>query len=189
MTHLLNCPVCGYTEIAGNTCPNCDTDISLLRSLAELPVAVPLAATNSLLVDTANISSNSFPLFWRAGWQWGVALLILVLGITLGALGSFFFLKPAQLHTTTASSPSSVTKGETKTPRIITQIPIASKQPTQYTVKPEDNLTVITEKSCGKNKSWQLMVRANPQLKSRPNLINVGEVLKLPNCKSPNEFP
>jgi hypothetical protein len=37
MTHLLNCPVCGYKEIEGNTCPNCDADLSLIRSLTELP--------------------------------------------------------------------------------------------------------------------------------------------------------
>lgn len=183
MTHLLNCPVCGYTEIAGNSCPNCDTDISLLRSLAELPVAESLASATSLTVDTANIP-NSSPLFWRAGWQIGIALLILILGIALGASGSFFFLQPAQLLTTTASPPtSSTTQSETKTPTVITQTPIAPKQPTLYTVKLGDNLTVITEKSCGQGKPWQLMVKANLQLKSRPNYINVGEVLNLPNCE------
>lgn len=185
MTHLLNCPVCGYKEIAGNTCPNCDTDISLLRSLAELPVSVSSAATTSLPIDTTtDIPSNSSRRFSRIGWQMGVALLILILGIALGATGSFFFLQPSQLLTTVAKPPSSITtQGEAKTPTAITQAPIAPKKPTQYIVKPGDNLTVITEKSCGKNKPWQLTIEANPQLKSRPNYINVGEVLNLPNCE------
>jgi hypothetical protein len=184
MTHLLNCPVCGYKEIASNTCPNCDTDISLLRSLAELPVSVPSAAATSLSIDTGDIVSISSLRFSRTGWQVGVALLILVLGIALGGSGSFFFLQRSQLLTTTPSPPNSVTtQDETKPPIEITQDPNAPKQPTQYTVKPGDNLTVITEKSCGKNKPWQLMVKANPQLKSRPNYIKVGEVLNPPNCE------
>ena len=33
----IDCPVCGYQGIEGNICPNCDTDVSLIRSLAELP--------------------------------------------------------------------------------------------------------------------------------------------------------
>jgi nucleoid-associated protein YgaU len=53
----------------------------------------------------------------------------------------------------------------------------------QYTVKPGDNLSVLTEKFCGKGNSWQVMLKANPQLQSDPNLIDVGEVLKLPNCE------
>lgn len=36
MNTKLNCPVCGYQELAGDICPNCDTDISLIRTVHNL---------------------------------------------------------------------------------------------------------------------------------------------------------
>jgi hypothetical protein len=36
MNTKLNCPVCGYQELAGEIGPNCDTDISLIRTLHNL---------------------------------------------------------------------------------------------------------------------------------------------------------
>lgn len=175
MKNRYNCPVCGYKEIEGNTCPNCDTDLFLMRSLAELPVSIPSveADLNSTCVDTPLRAS-------RTGWQVGVALLILMMGIGLGVLGSFLFLQPHFL-TATVTPQNTVIKGD-KTPVAIAQVPTNRQQPTQYTVKPGDNLTAIAENFCGKSTSWQVMLKANPQLKLRPNLINVGEVLKLPNC-------
>ena len=37
MTTKLNCAVCAYTDIDGNICPNCATDLSLIRMLQQLP--------------------------------------------------------------------------------------------------------------------------------------------------------
>lgn len=168
MTHLLNCPVCGYKEIADNTCPNCDADLSLIRSLTELPPSSPSvgADLNNISVDKRDNSLNS-PLRF---------VLILILGICLGALGSFLFLQP-QLISNKVNSPNPVVIKNDLTP---SQNRI---QPTQYTVKPKDNLTVITQKYCGNGNSWQVMVKANPQLKGRENWLSVGEVLKIPNCE------
>ena len=106
MTHLLNCPVCGYKEIEGNTCPNCDADLSLIRSLTDLP---PL--------EKAERSQGVRSISKVAGWQVGVALLILIFGIGLGALGSFLFLQP-QLVRNTVNSPSSVAIKGDKTPLV-----------------------------------------------------------------------
>ncbi len=36
MNTKLSYPVCGYQELAGDICPNCDTDISLIRTLHDL---------------------------------------------------------------------------------------------------------------------------------------------------------
>ena len=169
----LSCPVCAYTEIAGNSCPNCDTDLSLIRLLTELPPSSP----------QATVVEKPQPQQKFAGWQLVAALLILMLGIGLGAMGSFLFLGRSQLFTNNIDSPSPIAS---KSDRAVAP-PIAQKtvsqQPTQYVVKLEDNLTKITEQLCGKGKSWQVMVKANPQLNTRPDLINVDEVLKLPNCE------
>jgi len=174
MTHLLNCPVCGYKEIEANTCPNCDTDISLIRSLTELsPINQPATQLNQPVSQKAT------------KWQAGVALLMLLVGICLGALGSFLFSQQlSQPFLASNTSRSATVESEAKTPTAsIAQASIKPEQPTQYTVKTGDNLTAITEEFCGKGKTWQLMVEANPQLKSRPNSIQVGELLKPPQCE------
>lgn len=171
----LSCPVCAYTEISGNSCPKCNTDLSLIRLLTELPLSSPQAT----VIEKPQLQQKF------AGWQLGAALLILMLGIGLGAMGSFLFLGRSQLLTNNVdSSRPIVVEGD----RVVAAPPIAQKtvnrqQPTQYVVKPGDNLTKITEQLCGKGKSWQVMVKANPQLNTRPDLINVDEVLKLPNCE------
>lgn len=151
----LSCPVCGYTEITGNSCPNCNTDLSLIRLLTELPSSSPQ------VIELEKPQRQ--PKF--AGWQLGVALLILMMGIGLGTMGSFFFLQPQLISKTVNSSSPITVSGNNKIPPAIAQAPANSQQPTQYTVKPKDNLTVITERFCGKGKSWQVMVKANPQLK------------------------
>ena len=193
----LSCPVCAYTEISGNSCPNCDTDLSLIRLLTQLPPSSPQVTQLERPPQLPKV----------AGRQVGVALLILMIGIGLGAVGSLLFLQPSQLLTNTGNSPSSVAirgnetlsraSGEGKaTPRQfagginppatrspIAQKPINRQQPTQYTVKLGEHLTAITEQFCGKGKSWQVMVQANPQLKAHPDFLKVGEVLKVPNCE------
>jgi nucleoid-associated protein YgaU len=89
-----------------------------------------------------------------------------------------------RLLTNSVNSPNPVAiKGDHTAPSPIVQETVNRQQPTQYAVKPGDNLTGITEQFCGKGKSWQIMVKANPQLNTRPDLINVGEALKLPNCE------
>jgi len=157
----LNCPVCGYTEIENNSCPNCDTDLSLIRMLQQLPQ-----------MEKPHREAKV------AGWQLAVTGVILLIGMGLGVLGNFLFLPP-QILTATVTSPS---------PVIIirpspTLAPIKPPAPTTYTVKSGDNLSAIAEKFCGKGTSWQVMVKANSQLKGQENYIDVGEVLKVPNCK------
>jgi hypothetical protein len=143
MTHLLNCPVCGYKEIEGNTCPNCDVDLSLIRSLTELP-ALEKAEGDEGAEGVKSISKV-------AGWQVGVALLILIFGIGLGTLGSFIFLQP-QLISNKITSPPVAIKGESKIPSAIAQEPVKRpQQPSQtyYKVKPGDSLSKIAEVSMG----------------------------------------
>ncbi|WP_199322704.1 hypothetical protein [Calothrix anomala] len=41
MNPKLTCPVCDRTDIEGNICPNCQTDLSSVRILMELPTERP----------------------------------------------------------------------------------------------------------------------------------------------------
>lgn len=44
MSNKITCPVCDRSEIEINICPNCQTDLTLLRMLAELPPLEPIEA-------------------------------------------------------------------------------------------------------------------------------------------------
>ncbi|BAY09811.1 LysM peptidoglycan-binding domain-containing protein [Calothrix sp. NIES-2098] len=165
----LNCPVCGYQEVAGKTCPNCDTDLSVIRMLQELP-------SLDTLVQPVKVTT----------WPIGIALLMLIVGICMGAGGSFI-IQQTQLHALTVSSSHSVTSISIPKPTIKNTPVVVKKpsKPTTYTVKSGDYLSAIAEKFCGKGTSWEVIVKANPQLKGRENYIDVGEVFKIPNCKEP----
>lgn len=163
----LNCPVCGYQEIEGNNCPNCDTDFSLTLMLQHLSPAEKLP-----------------PRVKVTTWQLGVAFFVLLLGIGLGVLGSFLFFS-LQPYTAivTAPSPVVISHPSLAPVAIATLESIKPQEPTKYTVKRGDSLTSIAEKFCGQKTSWQVMVKTNPQVKGRENFIDVGEELNEPDCK------
>ncbi|WP_353928986.1 LysM peptidoglycan-binding domain-containing protein [Okeanomitos corallinicola TIOX110] len=156
----IDCPVCGYKEIEGKTCPNCDTDLTLIRSLQELP---PIETT----ISQRKLST----------WTLVLALLILIIGIGLGALSSFFLIKN-QYSDNVFTNNSAV---------VINQESVADNKNINinlYTVKRGDNLGIIAEKVCGKASAWRLIAEANPRLENRRNyFIQVGEKLKIPNCQ------
>lgn len=115
-----------------------------------------------------------------ATWQLGAALLILVIGIGLGVVGCFLFLQPHVPRSTANSSSPIVVIKPSPTPTPITPVTAVKPPPTIYSVKSGDNLSAIAEQFCGKGTSWQVMVKANPQLKGREDYIDVGEVFKVP---------
>ena len=78
----LNCPVCARPEISGDICPNCETNLSLIRMLTELPVAEPTAATAK--PQRPGIST------WLLA---GAAICLLVVGIALGGVSYAFFIE------------------------------------------------------------------------------------------------
>jgi hypothetical protein len=41
MSTKITCPVCDRSQIEINICPNCQTDLALLRMLTELPLIQP----------------------------------------------------------------------------------------------------------------------------------------------------
>ena len=154
----INCPVCGYQGIEGNTCPNCDTDVSLIRSLEELPQR-------------------------PKSWTTGITILMLMIGITIGAGGSFFALQTA-IYTATVPKPT-VTNSSNPTPQVITPVvPKPAPQLATYTVKSGDTLSSIAGKFCSKPTDWQLIVAANSELQKRENKLDIDQVLKIPSsCK------
>jgi hypothetical protein len=72
MSVKINCPVCDRSAIEINICPNCQTDLSLIRMLIELPTLEP----------TTTILSSAEPPKHRWSWQ-NLTLLISIL-VNLG---------------------------------------------------------------------------------------------------------
>lgn len=160
MSIKLNCPVCGYQEIEGKTCPNCNTDISLIRTLQELAPVEKRSLTNKI----GNLTLT-------------VSLLILIIGITLGAIVTFVI-------TQNRYTPTTLTANST----VVNSPNIVNTPPTKiYTVKTGDNLGVIAEKVCGRASAWKLIAKANSFLEKRNNyFLNIGEKLIIPNCQEKN---
>ncbi|MEO1763242.1 MAG: LysM peptidoglycan-binding domain-containing protein [Cyanobacteria bacterium J06629_18] len=166
MTIKLNCPVCGYTEVEGNNCPNCDTDLTLIRMLQQLPAVE---------------NSPSKP---DSRWQLLVAIMILLIGMGLGVFSSFLFMQPQIINAeVTTTKPVIVATPSPELTSIAPKIAFELSEPVTYTAKAGDNLSQIAEKFCGQGTSWQIMVKANPQLKNREDDIDVGEVFQIPKCK------
>ena len=150
----IDCPVCGYKGIESKSCPHCDTDVSLIRSLAELPQR-------------------------PKSWTTSIAIFMLIIGITIGAAGSFFALQTA-IYTATSPKPT-VTTTTNLTPPVITPvIPKPAPPLATYTVKSRDTLSSIAGKFCSKSTDWQLIVAANPELQKRENQLDIDQVLKIP---------
>ena len=198
MSIKLDCPVCGYKEIQKDICPNCDTDLSLIRMLQELPQL----DVSCLEIPPTPLTKGGFvpsflrraredrvllvPSFLRraredrtkiATRQLVTAAIILLIGMGLGTLGSFLFFQPQQIAVITPNNQAVISSPQPS------PIPATPQEPTTYTVKLGDNLNIITEQLCTKGTHWQVMVQANPQLKGRENYIDKGEVFKVPNCK------
>jgi LysM repeat protein len=155
----IDCPVCGYQGIDGHICPSCHTDISLIRSLEELPQQ-------------------------PKSWTREIAILMLVIGITIGAGGSFFSLQTALYTATIPNGTPKVTSSPNPSPQIITTTPKKPPILATYNVKSGDTLSGIAEKLCSKPTDWQLIVAVNPELQKRENKLDINQVLKIPNsCK------
>lgn len=154
----IDCPVCGYQGIETNICPNCETDIYLIRSLEELPQP-------------------------PKSWTTTIAIFMLMIGLIIGAAGSFFALQTF-MYTTSVSN-SSLSPSSTPSSQIITPV-VPKPTPTvaTYRVQAGDTLSSIAAKVCSKSNDWKLIVAANPELQTRENKLDIDQVLKIPtSCK------
>lgn len=169
MNTKVNCPVCGYQGIETNICPNCETDVFLIRSLQQLEPP----------------PKDKF-------WTTGIAILMLIIGITIGVGASFFALQNLYSFNTNHTTNSTKTRNSTNptvttSPIVSVPIkPVVSTTPPSisYTVKSGDTLSGIAGKLCTKPTDWPLIVAVNPELQKRENQLKIDQVLKIPpTCK------
>ncbi len=160
----ISCPVCDRPEVEGNVCTNCETDLSTVRMLLELP-PVPEETTAAFAISQSPL------------WLVAITILLLLLGGVLGSAAMYWL------------TPQSVSVIPTNTPTPIVQ-PI---QPTEitpkklcsegfyYQVRRGDSLYAIAGKFYGDGTEINPIVQANPQLSDRPDSLTIGEVLLIPN--------
>jgi LysM domain len=161
----LNCPVCERTGIDRDICPNCETDISTLRMLAELPIV----ASQNTLRSTIKM------------WLLSIVFVAFTIGISLGAVGASILSQqvPKSISTSIATKithniqPDSYPAIESK---------IASTYPCTrefyYTVRQGDSLSNIARKFYEDIQKIQPIVQHNSQLKGRENNVDLeGKIL------------
>ena len=173
----LNCPVCSYQDIQKSTCPNCDADVSLLRSLLELPILQ--TANDAVIENTQNEPKES-----NSSKIWLLVLLGIVIGFAMGGwTGYSMFQSVIGDHIANNTNRSLATKPEIvatikATPKIQ---PIPTKN---YIVQSGDSLEDLAQKLCGNSDKWRDFVVVNPSLIGRESTLEVREKLIIPqNCK------
>ena len=178
MSVKLTCPVCGRSQIETNTCPNCETNLSTYRMLAELPLETPVEAKEP---------KRNIPICFPVS----VAGLFLLLGLGLGFASNSVIAR--QQPQTTPSNPNpipdiKVEKDELVTSPVIAEKPKEAEQPQlkscdgfNYVVREGDSLPQIASRFYGDNNSLSLIRVANPKLQGRENPIKIGETLLIPN--------
>lgn len=157
----LTCPVCDRPEISGDICPNCETNLSLIRMLTELPVAEPTAATAK--PQRQGISA------WLLA---GAAICLLVVGIALGGVGYAFFFQPPLVGTASQAF-ARIDRG---------LLQKTSCGGFYYTVRRGDSLSLIALRFYGNVTEGRFKIeQTNPGLKHREGSLQVGEVVFIPN--------
>ena len=181
MSVKLTCPVCERSQIETNTCPNCETDLSTYRMLAELPVETPVE-----IKEPKRTTPIWLPI--------GIAVLFLLLGLGLGFAGNSVIAKQQQTAPIIDISSSTPTQIEKPTTPIIIAEPTTEKEIESseskscggfnYVVRRGDSLSLIASRFYGDTNSWSRIIDANPELKGRENAIEIGESLFVPNLET-----
>jgi LysM domain len=181
MKTYLTCPVCDRPKIEGNICPNCETDLSLIRTLKELPELPSIPTKSTAIAPWVSIA---------------IAILILLLGISLGAGNSFYMQQYTQQRQPAVAtiSPAVKTISPEVNPTVNPTQPLVVISENSdgkslvcggfyYKVNRGDSLSRIAAQFYGDGNLWPRIMAANPHLKGRENALAIGEILLVPNLE------
>ena len=179
MTIELICPVCDRAQIEDNICPNCETDLATYKMLASLPQSTPIKTESK---------RRMVPIWLPVG----IAILFLLLGLSLGYVGNSSIAK--QPSTTEHSNNIANSISEINPDRAILPIAktppiIAKSKPSfcggfNYTVRRGDSLSLIAKRFYGNSNYWLFISEANPNIQGKENLIDLNDLLLIPNLKT-----
>ncbi len=168
----LTCPVCERSQIETNTCPNCETDLSTYRMLAQLPVETVIEVKESKRI---------IPIWLPVG----VAILFLLLGIGLGVAGNSVIARHTPTSSTASNSiPETVSSTVAENPQGVEKSESKSCGGFNYVVRKGDSLSFIASRFYGDSNFLSQIIDANPELKGRESSIEIGELLLVPNLET-----
>ena len=190
MLSKLTCPVCERKDVRGDTCPNCDADLTIMRILAELPPSSPSYVPSSFTTEQPR----------NATWlPYAIAAMILVLGIILGAVANNWFSQSSSIarNPNPANPVSPQPEPSSKPTPTVTTSPLPNQSVGnnedqnyvikdggfQHTVKPGDTISLLAKRFYGDKDLWTLIIKANPSFQNHVDLIEVGDVLFIPNIE------
>ncbi len=154
MMNTMNCPVCDRPNVKGDVCPNCDTDLSLIRKLQSLP---PVPSRIPVGIAT------------------GAIALLFIFGVAFGVVGHATYASQPQ------PMPIAEISDTVSDFDIEFEIPNESCGGFYYRVRPGDSLALIALRFYGNAKWRSPLVQANPKLRDRPNLLKPREIVFVPN--------
>lgn len=159
MKSKIACHVCDRPAVEDDICPNCETDLSVIRLLMDLPAveSVPLSKT-------------------IARWQLSLVVLLISLGIGVGFAGNAIVSQPAHLE---AKELAAAIARVEFAPQPTAQI--KSCGGFNYTVRRGDELSELAWRFYGESELWQKIVKANSTIQERPDNLQIGEVILIPN--------
>ena len=158
----LICPVCDRPDVESDICPNCETNLSTFRILAELPMVEPKKAL-----------SSTMKILLLSG-----ILTAFVIGMSFGATGGSLLSKQPLPPTVRSSTGSITTNIPTKSTQAMSSNPCIRQF--YYTVQQGDSLSRISRQFYGDRQKSQLIIQQNSQLKGRENDIDLHERLLIP---------
>lgn len=163
MIEKLTCPVCDRTEIEGNICPNCETDLSTIRMLKELPI----------LENKPESDDNKKTLVY-------LLLILVLMAIIAGSFSGYLIAKNnynASLQAIKKEQNEQVNSAKN----------VEESKPKlkwcggfNYQIKSGDSLYMLGLRFYGDGNAWHLITEANPSITSPKNL-EVGQVILIPN--------
>jgi len=162
MAEKLTCPVCDRTEIETNICPNCETDLSTIRLLKDLPQ----------IEEKDNKKSQKFIIITLAS--------VLIMGLLVGNLTGYFVSRNNFNNRLQAINQEKNQSTE------VAEKPEAIKPELNwcggfnYRVKSGDSLYMLGLRFYGDGDGWQLIFQANPTI-NNPRNLQVGQVILIPN--------
>jgi hypothetical protein len=161
----LNCPVCDRSGISSDICPNCETNLSTFRLLAELPPISSLPTFDSTLKI----------------WLCSTILVVFFLGISLGATGSSLLSQHSSLSAISGSQAISINQsGNNMTSKSMVISPASCLRNAYYRVLQGDSISKIARQFYGNSDTSKLIVQSNIQLSTREKDLDLDEQLLLP---------
>jgi hypothetical protein len=164
MTVKIACPVCDRPGVMEDICPNCETDLTLIRGLMDLPAAISPVQT-PMVQEKSTVPP----------WLILTAIAFLAMGILLGGVGAYW---PAQNKISQLQNQIDQTESnQTITPSLPPKI---CNRGFEYVVRQGDSLSLIALRFYGDAEQQKLIIQENPSLKGKEDFLEIGDKLLIP---------